>query len=103
MMLHQPRDLGDQYLQLVQRLLQRCQEYVVARESNITYSHPIFGWFAVQSSRQLLDVMPMVLDQLWFPIAHAYRSSFNHMSSAFSGDRATLHTCSRMLLWKSSD
>lgn len=60
----QPRDLGDQYIQLLQRLLLRCQEYVVARESNITYSHPIFGWFSVSSSRQLLDVMPMVLDQL---------------------------------------
>ena len=55
----------DAFCVLVTRVLGQCQRYVEARESNISTSHPLFGWLSnTVTSRSMLDVLPLVAAQL---------------------------------------
>lgn len=55
---------------LVCRLLEHCQRYVQAKQSNLTQWHPILGWFSSdEKSTSMLDVQettPLIKQQLSF-------------------------------------
>lgn len=53
---------------VVTRMLEACQQYVVAKKSNLTSWHPILGWFAQKIDPSLPGVIPFVklqLSELW--------------------------------------
>lgn len=45
-------------------MLEACQQYVVAKQSNITHWHPILGWFAQSVDTPLQEAIPYVTSQL---------------------------------------
>jgi len=45
-------------------MLEACQQYVVAKRSNLTHWHPVLGWFAQTIDTSLQDAMPSVKLQL---------------------------------------
>ncbi|KAK6625595.1 hypothetical protein RUM43_005894 [Polyplax serrata] len=51
---------------ILTRLLESCQHYVVNKQSNLTYWHPILGWFAQKIDPNLQDALPHVKTQLNF-------------------------------------
>eukprot|EP00042_Codosiga_hollandica_P045456 m.463028 g.463028 ORF g.463028 m.463028 type:complete len:1080 (+) comp57028_c0_seq4:935-4174(+) len=61
----------EQYLALCSRIFLFCKQYVSVRESNITTSHPVFGWLSsTKTTREQLDAFPIVIEQLrylWTP------------------------------------
>ena len=49
-------------------MLEACQQYVVAKQSNLTNWHPILGWFAQKIDPSLPGAIPFVkiqLSKLW--------------------------------------
>ncbi|KAM0725175.1 Ubiquitin-protein ligase E3B [Formica fusca] len=49
---------------VVTRMLEACQQYVVAKRSNLTHWHPVLGWFAQTIDTSLQDATPSVKLQL---------------------------------------
>ncbi|XP_012263808.1 ubiquitin-protein ligase E3B isoform X2 [Athalia rosae] len=49
---------------VVTRMLEACQQYVVAKKSNLTHWHPVLGWFAQSVDTTLQDAIPYVKLQL---------------------------------------
>ncbi|GLH04043.1 E3 ubiquitin-protein ligase Nedd-4 [Gryllus bimaculatus] len=49
---------------VVRKLLERCQNYVVTKQSNLTHWHPVLGWFAQSMDYNLHEAMPHVKTQL---------------------------------------
>ncbi|XP_043677000.1 ubiquitin-protein ligase E3B isoform X3 [Vespula pensylvanica] len=49
---------------VVTKMLEACQQYVVAKQSNITHWHPILGWFAQSVDTPLQEAIPYVTSQL---------------------------------------
>jgi len=45
-------------------MLEACQQYVVAKRSNLTHWHPVLGWFAQTIDTSLQDATPSVKLQL---------------------------------------
>lgn len=45
-------------------MLEACQEYVVAKQSNLTHWHPVLGWFAQSVDTTLQEAIPHVKSQL---------------------------------------
>ena len=57
-------------MHLAQALLAYCATFVRANQGTVTSDHPLLGWFAGHTPRHLLDVMPLVHQQLrclWQP------------------------------------
>ncbi|PNF41016.1 hypothetical protein B7P43_G08820 [Cryptotermes secundus] len=50
---------------VVTRLMESCQHYVVTKQSNLTYWHPVLGWFAQSMGHSLHEAMPFVKTQLY--------------------------------------
>lgn len=44
--------------------MESCQNYVVSKQSNLTYWHPVLGWFAQPMDAALHAAMPHVKTQL---------------------------------------
>ena len=60
----------ERFIALFSALLGHCRQYVTMRRSNISVSHPIFGYFSGTLSRGMIDAFPAVLKQiqlLWQP------------------------------------
>lgn len=51
---------------VVTRMLEACQQYVVAKRSNLTHWHPVLGWFAQTIDTSLQDATPSVKLQLTY-------------------------------------
>ncbi|XP_012282275.1 ubiquitin-protein ligase E3B isoform X2 [Orussus abietinus] len=49
---------------VVTKMLEACQEYVVARQSNLTHWHPVLGWFEQTVDTSLQETIPYVKIQL---------------------------------------
>lgn len=49
---------------MVTKILEACQQYVVAKQSNLTHWHPILGWFAQTVDPSLQEAIPYVKIQL---------------------------------------
>lgn len=45
-------------------MLEACQQYVVAKQSNLTHWHPILGWLAQKVDTSLQEPIPNVKSQL---------------------------------------
>lgn len=45
-------------------MLEACQQYVVAKQSNLTHWHPILGWLAQKVDTPLQESIPYVKSQL---------------------------------------
>lgn len=45
-------------------MLEACQQYVVAKQSNLTHWHPVLGWFAQTIDKSLQEAIPSVKLQL---------------------------------------
>ena len=45
-------------------MLEACQQYVVAKQSNLTHWHPILGWLAQKVDTSLQEPIPYVKSQL---------------------------------------
>lgn len=45
-------------------MLEACQQYVVAKQSNLTHWHPILGWLALKVDTTLQEPIPYVKTQL---------------------------------------
>lgn len=45
-------------------MLEACQQYVVAKQSNLTHWHPILGWLAQKVDTYLQEPIPYVKSQL---------------------------------------
>lgn len=45
-------------------MLESCQQYVVAKQSNLTHWHPILGWLAQKVDTSLQEPIPYVKSQL---------------------------------------
>lgn len=45
-------------------MLEACQQYVVAKRSNLTHWHPVLGWFAQTIDTSLQESIPFVKFQL---------------------------------------
>nr|CAD7456022.1 unnamed protein product [Timema tahoe] len=52
---------------VISRMLESCQNYVVSKQSNLTYWHPVLGWFAQNMDYGLHEAMPSVKVQLYIP------------------------------------
>nr|CAD7569227.1 unnamed protein product [Timema californicum] len=50
---------------VISRMLESCQNYVVSKQSNLTYWHPVLGWFAQNMDYGLHEAMPSVKVQLY--------------------------------------
>ncbi|XP_076627960.1 ubiquitin-protein ligase E3B isoform X2 [Colletes latitarsis] len=49
---------------VVTKMLEACQQYVVAKQSNLTHWHPILGWLALKVDTTLQEPIPYVKTQL---------------------------------------
>ncbi|KZC11880.1 Ubiquitin-protein ligase E3B [Dufourea novaeangliae] len=49
---------------VVTKMLEACQQYVVAKQSNLTHWHPILGWLAQKVDTTLQEPIPYVKTQL---------------------------------------
>ncbi|EFN88458.1 Ubiquitin-protein ligase E3B [Harpegnathos saltator] len=49
---------------VVTKMLEACQQYVVAKQSNLTHWHPVLGWFAQTIDTPLQEAIPSVKLQL---------------------------------------
>ncbi|XP_054008078.1 ubiquitin-protein ligase E3B isoform X2 [Hylaeus anthracinus] len=49
---------------VVTKMLEACQQYVVAKQSNLTHWHPILGWLALKVDSTLQEPIPYVKIQL---------------------------------------
>ncbi|PBC33652.1 Ubiquitin-protein ligase E3B [Apis cerana cerana] len=49
---------------VVTKMLEACQQYVVAKQSNLTHWHPILGWLAQKVDTSLQEPIPYVKSQL---------------------------------------
>lgn len=49
---------------VVTKMLEACQQYVVAKQSNLTHWHPILGWLAQKVDTFLQEPIPYVKSQL---------------------------------------
>ncbi|XP_076674056.1 ubiquitin-protein ligase E3B isoform X3 [Andrena cerasifolii] len=49
---------------VVTKMLEACQQYVVAKQSNLTHWHPILGWLAQKVDTPLQESIPYVKSQL---------------------------------------
>lgn len=49
---------------MINGLLESCQNYVVSKQSNLTYWHPVLGWFAQPMDTALHAAMSHVKTQL---------------------------------------
>nr|CAD7199399.1 unnamed protein product [Timema douglasi] len=50
---------------VISRMLESCQNYVVSKQSNLTYWHPVLGWFAQNMDYGLHEAIPSVKVQLY--------------------------------------
>ncbi|XP_066590975.1 ubiquitin-protein ligase E3B [Prorops nasuta] len=51
---------------VVTKILEACQQYVVAKQSNLTHWHPALGWFAQSVDSSLQETMEFVKSQLTY-------------------------------------
>lgn len=51
---------------VVTKILEACQQYVVAKDSNLTHWHPVLGWFAHTVDNCIQETIPFVKSQLAF-------------------------------------
>lgn len=54
----------NQFMYVAIELLGYCQQYVQGKRSNLTYWHPVLGWFAQKTDSSLNEAMPIVTEQL---------------------------------------
>lgn len=52
------------FINVMIRLLECCQSYVVSKQSNLTHWHPVLGWFAQQIDSGLHEAVPFIKKQL---------------------------------------
>lgn len=72
-------------VQILTCLTEQCRLYIIKHETNITTDHPIFGWVSGNISRNLLDVLPAVGQQLrtlWsrYAITVLFGAMWSHIS-----------------------
>lgn len=52
------------FMNVVVKLLECCQSYVVGKQSNLTHWHPVLGWFAQPIEPGLHEAVPFIKKQL---------------------------------------
>lgn len=52
------------FIQIVQRILEFCGKYVVSKQSSLTHWHSILGWFSQSIDQRLHDSLALVKTQL---------------------------------------
>ncbi|XP_042898295.1 ubiquitin-protein ligase E3B [Parasteatoda tepidariorum] len=52
------------FINVITKILESCQKYVVNKQSNLTHWHPVLGWFAQKVDHGLHDSLSLVKKQI---------------------------------------